>query len=191
MNRGALTSPLFLGAVATLLVNDFVLKTIAPGVVTGKLSDFAGLFAFAVFFGALVPAHRLMVNVLTGFAFILWKSPLAQPLLDALPFLGRTVDATDLLALAVLPFAYRHAGRSFPSRRGVTASIAIAAFAFAATSYRTEVNVDREYLYDGTPAQFVEKLRAMEATVWEESGKYTLTIPAPGVCFDSLDAEVR
>jgi hypothetical protein len=42
----ALLHPVALIAIALLLVNDQVLKQLAPGVVTGKLSDFAGMVFF-------------------------------------------------------------------------------------------------------------------------------------------------
>ncbi|HEX8024688.1 MAG TPA: hypothetical protein VF484_00640, partial [Candidatus Limnocylindrales bacterium] len=42
----ALVHPVSLAAIALLVVNDHVLKAMAPGVVTGKLSDFAGLAFF-------------------------------------------------------------------------------------------------------------------------------------------------
>ena len=54
-----LVSPLYLAALSGLLLNDFVLKSAAPGFVTGKLSDFCGLFAFAVFWSVLLPGSRL------------------------------------------------------------------------------------------------------------------------------------
>ena len=40
---GLLASPLFASTVAVLLLNDRVLKHAVPGLVTGKLSDIAGL----------------------------------------------------------------------------------------------------------------------------------------------------
>jgi hypothetical protein len=47
-----LLHPLALGAIAVLLVNDHVLKAAWPGLVTGKLSDFAGLIFFPLFLQA-------------------------------------------------------------------------------------------------------------------------------------------
>jgi hypothetical protein len=43
-----LAHPYFTCALALLALNDHVLKGVAPSVVTGKLSDFAGLFVAAV-----------------------------------------------------------------------------------------------------------------------------------------------
>jgi hypothetical protein len=50
--RRALTHPLALAAIALLVINDHVLKQLAPGVVTGKLSDFAGLAFFPLLLAA-------------------------------------------------------------------------------------------------------------------------------------------
>ena len=44
----ALLHPLAIAALCLLLVNDHVLKAAAPGAITGKLSDFAGLAFFPV-----------------------------------------------------------------------------------------------------------------------------------------------
>lgn len=46
---GALLHPLPLAAVGLLVLNDHVLKQLTPGVVTGKLSDLAGLAFFPLF----------------------------------------------------------------------------------------------------------------------------------------------
>ena len=42
----ALATPIAIFAIALLVVNDHVLKLACPGLVTGKLSDFAGLMFF-------------------------------------------------------------------------------------------------------------------------------------------------
>ncbi len=56
MNRGrggGLLHPGVIGAVALLLFNDHYLKAAAPGLVTGKLSDVAGLAYFPLFLQSL------------------------------------------------------------------------------------------------------------------------------------------
>ncbi|HEX8693531.1 MAG TPA: hypothetical protein VF746_14005 [Longimicrobium sp.] len=139
----ALLGPPALGALALLLLNDFVLKAAFPGALTGKLSDFAGLFLFAVFWSALFPRHRAQVALLAAAGFVLWKSPLAQPAIDAWNALGpfpvaRVVDPTDLVALLVLPLAcaWRPGPRVGPAARRLLgpAAAAMCFFAFAATS---------------------------------------------------------
>ncbi|MBI3152180.1 MAG: hypothetical protein HYZ21_08610 [Chloroflexi bacterium] len=50
----ALSHPLVLLSVAVLLVNDHLLKVYAPSWLTGKLSDFAGLFFFPILLGVIL-----------------------------------------------------------------------------------------------------------------------------------------
>lgn len=50
----ALSHPLTLLSVIILLINDHVLKVYAPSAVTGKISDFAGLFFFPLLLGAIL-----------------------------------------------------------------------------------------------------------------------------------------
>lgn len=64
---GALLHPVTLTALATLALNDHVLKRACPGVLTGKLSDLAGVVLLPVF------AHALAELA----AARLWKRPLS------------------------------------------------------------------------------------------------------------------
>jgi len=107
------TSPLFIASVLLLLVNDHVLKQAYPGLVTGKLSDVAGLFAVGIFFSALVPGRRAFVHIATAIGFVLWKIPASDIIIETLnaylPFtIGRTVDYSDLWALLILPAGYAY-----------------------------------------------------------------------------------
>ncbi|HEU0015221.1 MAG TPA: hypothetical protein VFQ45_16135 [Longimicrobium sp.] len=137
-----LLSPPALASLALLLLNDHVLKAAYGSWLTGKLSDFAGLLAFALFCRAMLPRRRAVACAAAGAAFAFWKLPLSGPLVDALNALGagvgRVVDATDLLALAVLPLAYAYAPRPrvrVPLRRMLSSGVAAACvLAFAATS---------------------------------------------------------
>ncbi len=102
-----LRSPLFLIALAALVLNDLVLKAVFHNWLTGKLSDFAGLAAFALFCCALWPERRWVIAAAVGAAFSYWKSPYSQGLIDLsnglLPLhIARTVDYTDLVALPVI-----------------------------------------------------------------------------------------
>ena len=106
-----LLSPLFLLGLIVLLLNDFYLKAQFNNFLTGKLSDFAGLFIFPLFFAAFFPKRKLLIYFLTGFLFVFWKSPFSQSEIDlwnsiSLFNLGRVIDYTDLLAVLVLPLSY-------------------------------------------------------------------------------------
>ena len=146
-----LASPVSLVAIATLLINDHLLKPFAPSVVTGKLSDLAGLYfaplvvlvgVFAVSFGRLerrpIAVARVAYLVVAGiFAALKLAEATASPLLSLASGLGFpvaiAVDPTDLIALGVLPLSYaawsarlRHAAsvRVGWPRRLVTLSLA-------------------------------------------------------------------
>jgi hypothetical protein len=115
----SLASPAFIAPLALLVINDFVLKSVFHNVLTGKLSDFAGLFALTLFASVLWPRQRRIAGVLIAGAFTFWKTSYADPLIELLngmlPFsVGRTVDLTDLVALAVIPLAVWAAPRLEP-----------------------------------------------------------------------------
>jgi hypothetical protein len=97
----ALLHPLALSALAVLLLNDHLLKQVAPGSVTGKLSDISGLVFFPLLLGALVECVRKRIGIvdwplpsvarvacvlLTGLMFTVVKScpPAAALYSDAL-----------------------------------------------------------------------------------------------------------
>ena len=144
-----LTSRFFLVSVALLVLNDWMLKTALGSWVTGKLSDFAGLAAFAILWTALLPRRRDAVFALTAVGFMIWKSPASEGPLVAWNALGvwplaRVVDYTDWIALAALVPAYRATSgylterhrprRGLAPRLGAFAAAGIAIIAFTATS---------------------------------------------------------
>ena len=73
----ALAHPISLCAIALPVINDHVLKQLAPGVITGKLSDFAGLAFFPLLLAAVAEHARirrgtqtvLVVAIATAAAF--------------------------------------------------------------------------------------------------------------------------
>jgi hypothetical protein len=85
----ALLQPLALGAIAVLLLNDHVFKAFAPGLVTGKLSDIAGL----VFFPLLLVAFAELVLTATG----RWRGPEVRLVGAAVAVTGVAFTAVKLL----------------------------------------------------------------------------------------------
>lgn len=101
----------FILGLIVLLLNDFILKELYGNWFTGKLSDFAGLFVFPLFWIAFFPNHKNKIFIFTAFTFVYWKSPYSQTLINLWNNLGfwniyRTVDYSDLIALTILPLAY-------------------------------------------------------------------------------------
>lgn len=145
-----LAHPYFTGALAVLALNDQVLKRVAPGLLTGKLSDFAGVFVAAVMLTALTARPRLSTSII-GLGFAAMKaSPLAAGL--AAPFLGGVTrqDATDLVALVMLVPALRFSRQVFPvdRERPIAEAVltllagSIAVFTVSATSCLRPPTVD-------------------------------------------------
>jgi len=137
-----LPSPAFIASLALLVLNDFVLKPVFHNALTGKLSDFAGLFALTLFVATLCPSYRRVAGWAIAAAFTFWKTSYAESLIEAwnavAPFaVGRTVDLTDLVALPMIALAVWAAPRVEPWTlpRGLQLGLAILApLAFTATS---------------------------------------------------------
>jgi len=114
-----LMHPLWLGALALLVVNDHLLKGagVLPAVVTGKLSDVAGLVMAPALLATLVRAGSrralLFAHLAIGLVFAAVNlSPAAARGFEALMALGPlpwhiTVDPTDLLTLPALVLSWR------------------------------------------------------------------------------------
>ena len=145
-----LVHPASLGAVCCLLVNDHVLKGRAPALLTGKLSDFAGLFFFPLLMALALGVSRAEPERVRRWAFGLtagWFAAAKATILGhdvtlaAVELLvGPSViepDATDLVALLSLVPAWwlwsrcAHAVR--PSHRARVFATMLAAVACAAT----------------------------------------------------------
>lgn len=105
---GPIAHPTLAVALAVLVLNDHVLKDLWPGLVTGKLSDIAGVFVVAVVASALTGRRSVGLG-LTAIGFVALKLS-ATVAVAAAPVLGGVTrqDPTDLLALAALPLAARH-----------------------------------------------------------------------------------
>lgn len=170
-----LLTPLFLSGLATLLLNDFVLKHEYSNVLTGKLSDFAGLFIFPIFFSAMFPKFSKVVYGLTIVIFGYWNSALSQSLITILNtsgiHIGRTIDPDDFLAFGILPFSYIHFNNLIAKPRVdkqthmriAIASIAI--FSFIATTLPQQVSElgirsNKTYSIDMNKTEFFSKLQA-------------------------------
>ncbi len=123
--------PLPVMAVIVLFVNDHFLKARFHNAVTGKLSDFAGLFFFPLFALSLIfliggllrqkwqlgTVNLLLAILLTHFSFVLiklWEPATSIYVIvhSALGVNSQVVrDPTDLWALLMAPLTYFYARR--------------------------------------------------------------------------------
>ncbi len=120
MSFSYLRHPLVLLSLLLTFVNDQYVKYAFPGLIAGKISDFAGLFYFPFFLYAVVVfvchpkklhadikiAGFVACLVLTEILFVILKfSPLREPFIHFFSShffrIGITPDLTDLWALTV------------------------------------------------------------------------------------------
>jgi hypothetical protein len=161
MNRSKpslLLHPLFLCSLLLLLLNDHWWKQEYPNLLTGKLSDFTGIFVLTLLLQQFFPGKKTMIYTGITLFFIYWKSPLSQPLIDwcnyalLLPVV-RVVDYTDLLALVVLWPAYRLQPIDYHGSLSVSLLkvpvMAFTFFAIAATS------MPMRYMYRSTEGDYL------------------------------------
>jgi hypothetical protein len=155
-----LSARLFVVGLVILLTNDFILKPLFHNFLTGKLSDFVGLFIFPYFLSIFFKRHSKIIYLLTGFLFVIWKSSISNSFIlwwnDNIFFqINRVVDYTDLVALIVLPFSYYYLTNQsiFRTRIRYAFSIligTISIFSFCATSqprqeYKLQIDTDRQF----------------------------------------------
>lgn len=177
----------FLSSLCILLVNDHLLKEIFSNWITGKLSDFSGLFIFPIFWTAFFPNHRNRIYCLTALFFIWWKSPYSQEVINfwnsfSLFNIGRSIDYTDYIAISILPVSYlylqkRAQGNPNKTKKGnyrirlsTSYIIALIAFlSFTATSKIYRVSYEAEesshiYIFESSKEELVKKIYEFE---WE------------------------
>jgi|SRR5690554_65742 len=162
MKNNQILNPVFLLCLIALLLNDFFLKQTFSNVLTGKISDFAGLIVFPIFIAYIFPNTKKWISITTGILFIIWKTPLATPIIelfnDVFPLtIQRIIDYSDYWALLVLPIAHKIINQDrkliFNSSRilkfGKIGIAAVSFFAIAATSVAPAIEIPKGTVYIG------------------------------------------
>jgi len=185
-----LRRPLVVACLVIWIANDHWGKSIAPGVLTGKLSDVAGLVVFVGLVALVVElaVPTLHANVVGGTAWLLTASGFVAvktvPIANAFALsvarhlvgvAGIARDPTDLLALLVLPPAWWLWCR--PARRSAMlaqtlASWVVAALALAATTATSCAAVTP---YTALSLQDSTTLAAYQRTAFQKEYAYTST----------------
>ena len=175
-----LSWPLLL-SLAALIANDLYFKYAATGLLTGKLSDFAGIFLVAYLAYGLWPRRRLTSTLTIVALFVYWKSPLSQPLINMInvvsPFrFGRVVDYWDLLAFAIMPLALvaerqlpAASNRSAPRR---LAAVSVATVTLVATTGTSVILPTQAFqIRNADPAYTMDPVE-MSAVIERVAGNY-------------------
>jgi hypothetical protein len=141
MRNSKILTPAFIIGLLLLLINDFFLKQHYHNWLTGKLSDFAGLFIFPIFLTYLFPKKAISNYVFTALFFVFWKLEYSSSLLFYVnetfgSEFSRTIDDTDLIALFILPISYLYQNNAKEMKISYVKPIviAVAIFSFFATS---------------------------------------------------------
>jgi hypothetical protein len=178
-----LLHPFFLLSLFLLIANDHWWKHSYPSALTGKISDFAGVFVFAVFLIACFRFKRIYAVMATGILFCFWKSPLSGPFVEFFG-LARVVDYTDLFALFILPLVFyiQPMIMKFSVKYFMPVLACITFSAIVATSlpynvggYRYppgRVTVDKELSTKLTEAQIIHKLDSLQIPYTTEMVEY-------------------
>lgn len=179
-----LAHPFFIVAILLLVLNDWVFKQTFANGLTGKLSDFAGLFAFPFFFAVFFPRNKISIYIVTCLAFLIWKSPSAEPFITLLNDLGvpakRVVDLSDYWALLALPFSFYTLGtvHSFTLKPVILNLLAcLSLLSFCATSmppgtYTSFNSVNKTYNFSFSKRELVSRINTLQLEYIRDIDKY-------------------
>jgi hypothetical protein len=157
MKPTLLLHPALIVSVFALLLNDFYLKPMFHNWFTGKFSDFAGLFAFTIFWLAILPFHRRIVVATVVLFFLWWKSSLSAPFIVFLNYrmgipIDRIVDHTDYIAIITVPLTFFlkpwHYNPSLLRTAATWCVAIISFFAFTATTMLKKLTDDQRVKAD-------------------------------------------
>lgn len=114
-------------AVFALVINDWYLKDAYANWVTGKLSDFAGVFLVSLVLYRLFPKNKILTTIMICFWFTYWKSQYSEPLINLINTYvpikyGRVVDYTDLVSILILPLSVKLSSQRLSSKQLITMS---------------------------------------------------------------------
>lgn len=198
-----LLHPLFLFNLFLLIANDHWWKYAYANALTGKISDFAGVFVMAVFLVACLRVRKVIAVLATALFFVWWKSPLSEPFITASGF-TRVVDYTDLLALTILPFIffikpYPYSTVTFPVRYFTISIAGISIMAMLATTMPMrdvfhyppgKVFVNKEWRTKLTKEQFFYKLDSLQIP-WKKEYVEYLPVNTNGLMFVKKTALIQ
>ena len=169
-----LLRPVFIAALGLLLLNDFYLKYQYSNFITGKLSDFTGLFIFPYFLSSLQTKWKKIIYSATALLFIFWKSNLSQEIIEWIQLAGiginRVIDYSDLYALIILPVSYKYLNQQLTIRQRIHKTLSIplsliSLFAIWATTLPKEkvdinIEINKTFELQMSKADFFKSISA-------------------------------
>lgn len=172
--------PLFLFSVLLLILNDWWFKAAFSNPLTGKLSDFAGLFAFPFLLATLFPKHPKSIHITTAIFFVFWKASWSEPLILFLQQLHiplhRTIDFSDNMALisVLLSYHLNKTSKSFTLKPAVFNFVLIgSSLAFMATSMQQPLlekgMIGKSYHFNLSKRELISAFNAVQL---KEVAKY-------------------
>lgn len=182
-----LQSPLLIVTIILLLLNDFCFKSMFGNAITGKLSDFAGLFAFPFFFSCLLPKYKTQIHVATALIFVWWKSQYSNFFIEAANFINipidRTIDFSDNIALISVVLSYFVFASNIqykqikPGLKIIT--IGMALFSFIATTIPKHMsasykNINKTYTFNKPIDIFVTEFNDLQKNEIKQLDKYKI-----------------
>jgi hypothetical protein len=165
-----LGNPYFLFSLLLLIFNDFVFKYCFHNTITGKLSDFAGLFAFPFLISTLFPNQIKGIHFCTFLVFIFWKSELSQPFINLINYkivlINRVIDYSDYIAMISIWLSFK----TFNSKKFLylkpiflNCLLVISCFAFLATSMpRHLYNANKKYDFNFSKEELVKRINKLQ-----------------------------
>ncbi|MBC9795080.1 hypothetical protein [Sinomicrobium weinanense] len=168
-----LANPLFILSLALLILNDWVLKSTLGNAFTGKLSDVAGLFAFAYFFSALHSKYKTPIHWITAILFIVWKTPIVEPLIGFLNGSGipvsRTVDYSDYFTLPAIVlswYVFSSEKQYHLKKWAVNGLLVLAPLAFVSTSRapvtKRTYTMDKTYYFNYSRNELIARINELQ-----------------------------
>jgi hypothetical protein len=172
-----LRSPAYIFSLFLLILNDAFLKSVFHNDITGKLSDFAGLFVFAGFWSCVFPKSKTTIHWMIAIVFVWWKSSLSEELIQILPQFhlpfNRVEDWTDCITISVLPMSLwllkrRSHQSNFKARsiwNPVLAGVSLLAFVATTIPKKGEhhfSNINKEYRFPFSKRELVSRLNMVQ-----------------------------
>jgi len=172
----------FVFCLILLLLNDFYFKGHWHNWLTGKLSDFTGLFVFSVFFIAFIPNKKQLILIFAALFFIFWKSAYSATLINYLNSfhiitIGRVVDYSDYMALLILPvvnYYINHQKENKLKKIPVILFSMITLFAMTATSYQKSYSYNKLYPFDFGKEELVKRINKIKGICQNISLSYNV-----------------